>query len=136
MYPEMDLIIVINTHNKGMVHELKNEPEILLVAFIEDLDKEEGGWLNAASGWEGRESTLCLTYWTQKRRVIVLRREDCKKKRQIPKDNVYTLLGDSVEVLTSLSMSILFLLQIYPTVLNNYASFVVFELTVRMYLMS
>ena len=68
--------------------------------LIEDLDKEQGQWLSAGSNWEGRESTLQLTSWTTKRRVVVLRREDRKKKRTIPKDNIYTLLGDSVEVLS------------------------------------
>ena len=68
--------------------------------LIEDLDKEQGQWLSAGSNWEGRESTLQLTSWTTKRRVVVLRREDRKKKRVIPKDNIYTLLGDSVEVLS------------------------------------
>jgi hypothetical protein len=32
------------------------------------------GWTDAGQGWEGMDSTLALTGWEAKRRVVVLRR--------------------------------------------------------------
>lgn len=34
----------------------------------------DSGWVDAGQGWEGMESTLALTGWEYKRRVVVLRR--------------------------------------------------------------
>lgn len=38
----------------------------------------QGGWKKTLNGWEGLEGTLQLTGWTQRRRVVVLRRERIK----------------------------------------------------------
>jgi hypothetical protein len=37
--------------------------------------EQNGGWVDAGQGWEGREGTLRLQGWSQLRRVIVLRRK-------------------------------------------------------------
>ena len=67
--------------------------------LIEELDRESSPWLNAGSGWEGKESYLKLSSWTSKRRVVVIRRETRRKEMTLPENNIYAWLGDSVEVL-------------------------------------
>jgi len=35
---------------------------------------QDSAWWDAGQGWDGKESELQLTGWTNKRRVVVLRR--------------------------------------------------------------
>jgi hypothetical protein len=43
-------------------------------ALVKELDLAEG-WVDAGDGWQGKESTLCLSTWSRTRRVIVLRKK-------------------------------------------------------------
>jgi hypothetical protein len=85
--------------NNGFKYLFKLRQSKNVKKLIEELEREQGEWLNAGSGWEGRESDLRLSSWTTKRRVVVIRREVRKKKPVASENNIYTLLGSSVEVL-------------------------------------
>lgn len=37
--------------------------------------EQQGGWIEAGQGWEGREGTLQLQGWSRARRIIILRRQ-------------------------------------------------------------
>lgn len=43
--------------------------------LVAELDLQ-AGWVDAGQGWEGKESTLQLSTWTMRRRVVILRRPD------------------------------------------------------------
>ena len=41
--------------------------------LVDELDLQTG-WVDAGQGWQGKESTLQLSTWTMRRRVVILRR--------------------------------------------------------------
>lgn len=43
--------------------------------LVDELDFQTG-WIDAGQGWQGKESTLQLSTWGKRRRVVVLRRPD------------------------------------------------------------
>jgi len=61
--------------------------------LVNELDLQSG-WTQAGQGWEGKESTLQLSTWTKRRRVVILRRPDPGPRYPRAKFFTFALLKD------------------------------------------
>ena len=67
---------------RGLSYLFKLPQNSTVKTLIKRVAADPAGWTEAGNGWQGRESTFKMDAWSEKRRVILLRRVHTDNKRQ------------------------------------------------------